>query len=529
MSWEGVSHMTAELFHSLGQLEVFRLPDVHDPPMCIVGQDSHGLVEWLNNLDKKIETRGINQEAMDLPHTVLSFEVERFDWPAEWKTGWMNQENFQEVTTSLHEDILPQVTGQVSRKRVLEPDVYTRAPTLIDAPGYFYVLPDARRRRLLLDVRGVEVVDIPVTCSKSEIDEQLSWVHRVRVPEGYEKMVIDPPESPGEGERRLRISNDQLGGFLAALTEFGSWPRSFFTLLTTASGPSRWAYYRRMKGNLEHQCLTEWADTTLGWRLSSSFDEKLFYKVLSIMGYDYQAALFVCLPSTSGLVAAAKVQLASLIVSQRSYLRSLPDCLRLQGQGKLDCAYRVGLFKEHGWNSTLTMALGAMKLVLAGSTPSYMDADIGSLGLGEYTEHIKRVQAKCKLLIDAFKNAHTPIVDVASFSCSEPSLMLEQYHEVLFHLGRAFVFQTTFTTWQYEEKMYTTQNPLSLRKSMFAQWIMDLRPWAQSDTEQPYKDTLGVYTRIRCVDDRSPPTLMDLTCLPATVVDRLNEYLRSQD
>ena len=375
MSWEGVTRMTGELFYSLGQLEVFILPDVQDPPMCIISQERHGLVEWLNDLDKRMEARGMNEEAMDLPHTVLSFEVEMFDRPAEWKVGCMNQENFQEVTTSLHENIDPEGTGQVSRKRVLEPDVYTRAPTIIEAPGYFYVLPDTICRRLLLDTRGVEVADVPIACSKSEIDEQLSWVHRVRVPEGYEKMIIDPPESKDGGERHLRICNDQLGGFLAALTEFAAWPRSFFTLLTTASGPSRWIHYVQMKGNLEYQCLTEWADTTLGWQLSCSVEEKLFYKVLSIVGYDYKVALFVCLPSSDGLVAAAKVQLASLIVSQRSYLRSISNCMDLEKQGRLDCTYRVGLFREHGWNSTLTLALGAMKLVLAGSNSSQMDAD----------------------------------------------------------------------------------------------------------------------------------------------------------
>ena len=441
----------------------------------------------------------------------------------------MNQENFQEATASLHENILPQDTGQVSRKRVLDPDVYTRAPTLIEAPGYFYVLPDTRRRRLLLDQKGLEVVDIPVTCSKSEIDEQLSWVHRVRVPEGYEKMIIDPPESPGEGERLLRICNDQLGGFLAALTEFTSWPRSFFTLLTTASGPIRWRHYRQMKCNLEQQCLIEWADTTLGWRLSNSVYENLFYKVLSTVDYDYKVALFVCLPSTSGLVAAAKVQLASLIMSSRSYLLTLPDCLNLREQGKLDFTYRVGLFRDHGWNSTLTMALGAMKLVLAGPTTSYTDSDIRSLGLDDYVEHIKRVQAKCRLLIDSFKEAHIPIADVASFSCGEPPLTSKQYDEVLFHLGRPFVHQTTFTTWDDNTKTYTTKNPFNLQESVFPKWIVDLHPWAESKTEHPHKGILGIYTKIRCINEETPYAIMDLTCLPARVVDRLNEYLRSQD
>nr|CEG05007.1 unnamed protein product [Fusarium clavum] len=342
-------------------------------------------------------------------------------------------------------------------------------------------------------------------------------------------MIIDPPESPGEGERLLRICNDQLGGFLAALTEFTSWPPAFFTLLTTASGPSRWTHYRRMKRNLEQQSLTESADTTLGWRLSSSVDEKLFYKVMSIVGYDYQVALFVCLPSTSGLVAAAKVQLASLIVSKRSYLQALPDCLFLQTHGRLGWTYRLGLFREHGWNSTLTMALGVMKLILAGIAgrlaSTYMNTDVSGIGLGDYVEHIKRVQVKCKLLIDAFKDAHVPIVDVASFSCDEPQLTLEQYDEVLFHLVRAFLFQTTRTTFDYDANTYTTRNIFSSRKALFAKWIMYLHPWAQSDTEQPYKATLGVYTRIRCDDEKSPLTFMDLTCLPARVVDRLNEYL----
>lgn len=532
MSWEGVSHMTAELFHSLGQLEVFRLPDVHAALMCIVGQDSHGLVEWLNGLDNRIKIRGMNQDAIDLPHTVLSFQVEPFDWPAEWIREWMNQENFQEVTTSLHEDIILPGTTQVSRKRVLEPDVYTRAPTLIEAPGYFYVLPDMRRRRLLLEERGAEVVDIPVTCSQSEIDEQLSWVHRVRVPEGYEKMIVDPPESPDEDERHLRFSNDQLGGFLAALTEFTSWPQSFFRLLTTASCQYQWTHDYQMKRNLELQSLIEQADTTLGWRLSSSVHENLFYKILSIVGYNYQVALFVCLPSTTGLVAAAKVQLASLIVSQRSYLQVLPDCVYLQRHGRLDWTYRLGLFREHGWNSTLTMALGVMKLILAGIAglaSTYMDTDVSGVGFGDYVEHIKRVQVKCKLLIDAFKDAHVPIVDVSNFSCDEPPLTLEQYDEVLFHLGRAFVFQTTFTTFDYDAKVYMTQNQISLRYSTFRQWIMDLHPWAQSDTEHPYKDTLGVYTRIIFIDEETPPFIEDLTCLSARVVDRLNEYLGSQN
>ncbi|RFN55115.1 hypothetical protein FIE12Z_627 [Fusarium flagelliforme] len=456
--------------------------------MCIVGLDCHGLVDWLDDLDDRITTRGMGQEAIDLPHTVLSFESEPFDWPAEWNQGWMNQENFQEVTTSLHEDILLPGTRQVSRKRVLEPD--------------------------------------------SEIDEQLSWVHRVRVPEGYEKMIVDPPESPDEGERHLRISNDQFGGFLAALTEFTSWPQSFFRLLTTASCQYQWTHYRQMKRNLERRSLIEQADTTLGWRLSSSIHEKLFYKILSIVGYDYQVALFVCLPSTSGLVAAAKVQLASLIVSQRSYLQAFPDCLYLQRHGRLDWTYRLGLFKEHGWNSTLTMVLGVMKLILAGIAgrlaSTDMDTDVSGFGFGDYVEHIKRVQVKCKLLIDAFKDAHVPALDVASFSCDEPPLTLEQYDEVLFHLGRAFLFQATFTAFDYDAQIWFTENMFTLQRLCFPQEIVDLHPWAQSDAEYPYNGTGGIYTRIKYVDEETPLMIMDLTCLPDRVHRRLNEYLESK-
>ncbi|RBR23074.1 uncharacterized protein FIESC28_04069 [Fusarium coffeatum] len=532
MSWEGVSCTTSRLFHNLGQIEEFTLPDIHEKPMYKYGRHCHGLVEWLHDLDQRMKTRGMSQDAIDLPHTVLSFQVAPFDWPAEWNSEWMNQESFQEATTSLHEDILLPGTGQVSQKRVLEPDVYTRAPNLIDAPGYFYVLPNKRRRRLLLDERAVEVVDIPVTCSQSDIDEQLSWVHRVRVPKGYEKMIIDPPESPGEGERHPRISNDQLGGFLAALTEFTSWPQSFFGLLPTEGFSLRWSPYRQMKRNLECQSLIEQAYNTLGWRLSNSVDEKLFYKILSIVGYDYQVAHFVCLPSTSGLVAAAKVQLASLIVSQRSYLEAIYDCLTLKEQGRLDSTYRVGLFREDGLHSTLTMALGVMKLMLAGIAglaSSDMDTDSSGIDFGDYVEHIKWVQAKCKLLIDAFIDAHVPIVDVASFSCDEQPLTLDQYGEVVFHLGKAFSYQAAYTGFGWDGKICFTENMFTLRKYRFSKPIMDLHSWAQSDTEHPYYNGIVCfYTRIRCDDEASPRTIMDFTCLPTRFYRRWNEYVASR-
>lgn len=511
MSWEQVNPVTLELFHALGvQLQQFRLPDIHDMPMRIVIEPDRngrsGLDEWLEG--KLIH--GSNQAALGLPCTVLCFQeaFEKFDWPENWEAIDLDQENFWEMSRD------------VAHKGI-KPSAFTRSPTLTNLPGSYYVVISDRRTRRIFDRDSRQIVEVSTKCSESEMIQQISWYYRARVPMGYEKMIIDSSKEPSEDRRLMRICNDQLGGFLAALTDFSAWPREFLALLWAANGPSRGVRLSQMKGRLEEQGLTVWADSPISWGLSNSVGERIFHKVLPMVDYDHCVAHFLSLPRSS-LVVAAKVQMAALIVSGRCYVHTASELEVLNRQGVLDYTYRVGLFKEFGYDSTLTMALGAMKLEMAGPTPSYIDVDTRSLGFSVEREDIARVQGKCRLLINAFREAHIPIVDVASFSPEEPSLTPAQRWEVLLDFGRAFVHQMTETDWRVSngEARLRTKDILSRCWVDTPKWVRACYPrehllgmtWPQ----------YGIYTRASAEREGDQMSIQDWTRLPDSVVQQLD-------
>ncbi|KAF4987420.1 hypothetical protein FGRMN_10381 [Fusarium graminum] len=182
--------------------------------------------------------------------------------------------------------------------------------------GHLMVSTSKTCSRQIFDLRTRQTVRVTVWASLSERHQQMSWVYRTVTPT-LQATILSRPDfldnSDNMPTRRMRITDDQVGGFLAALTEFVDWPESFAVLLQIIK--------RRFDQNLvmtdmhlrlTAQSLMNAEDTRLGMSLKLPHPQA-FYQILQHLDYDHRLAYFLCQESSDPRVTMVKVELASFL------------------------------------------------------------------------------------------------------------------------------------------------------------------------------------------------------------------------
>lgn len=170
----------------------------------------------------------------------------------------------------------------------------------------------------IIDARSGRVLDHAQRVSVGHRLEQASWAHRFDVPATEVTVYTDQNELPlSDWQRRVRVDNDQMAGFLAALS--GS-PFNISVVAQIGMGAfisDFNAQFDRLKQLRQMGIFTveeklESLEFTHNPNLSGPVRDT-FYAVLPILDYDPRLALFVALPCLDLTVTKVKLQLAALI------------------------------------------------------------------------------------------------------------------------------------------------------------------------------------------------------------------------
>lgn len=148
-SWEAIHPMTKSLFGPSGAPRLFKLQNVRrDPPLIRLppGQEISDIIG-------------------NSPDTTLNFSQLTLHDACRMSLGQSNI-NALEMEVPMKLDLVAQIC--------------IRTPTLIRTGGHFCLILCNTRERQIFDMRSRQICVVKLTCSKSEMEEQLSWFHRVQ-------------------------------------------------------------------------------------------------------------------------------------------------------------------------------------------------------------------------------------------------------------------------------------------------------------------------------------------------------------
>ncbi|RSL73886.1 hypothetical protein CEP54_000297 [Fusarium duplospermum] len=194
-----------------------------------------------------------------------------------------------------------------------------RSPFPLDHFDNLHLFLSSHREQLIYDaVSGqLTLVNLPI-CHEERL-EQIAWAVRTRnIPSRIciytEASSIDNFISSGSRHRRLKVCNEQVGGFIAAATrEFAPWGVDTSSVLCCffESSIDKMAHVS-MLDRLHVQGILGNKESSIGL-VGHHLD--VFHKVLPVVGFDHRLALFVALPSSNAVVRQVKVQLAALLTA----------------------------------------------------------------------------------------------------------------------------------------------------------------------------------------------------------------------
>lgn len=93
---------------------------------------------------------------------------------------------------SLNQSNVNALEMKVPMKLDLVAQIGIRTPTLIQTGGHFCFILCNTRERQIFDIRSRQTCEVKLLCSKSKMDEQLSWFHRVQADPGCSSYVVAP-------------------------------------------------------------------------------------------------------------------------------------------------------------------------------------------------------------------------------------------------------------------------------------------------------------------------------------------------
>ncbi|KAF5557965.1 hypothetical protein FPHYL_7560 [Fusarium phyllophilum] len=448
---------------------------------------SEALFEFANKLDASF------------PHTCLRYTEEDDSWlikpsmHCEDSEEWVKQWNETILTPSdqhlIQDFIKPRPIYPGGKLLTLPPSF--RYATQISCPGQVIIVTSNTCRRKIFDLVTRQVVTASLRTSLSERNSQANLVHRIDAPAQSTHILMRPDyltKCPPT-MRRMRILNDQLGGFLTGLTQFNPRGQYMSALLRSLKKymDNHHMVVTDMMNRLVSQQLCDWASSNSLLSLKVE-NPKVYYTILDQVDYNHHIAYFLSIPSDDSWINMIKVKIASALAS------GYPDTVHLTGMAT------SGLAHSHESSTDVNERIDAfLKRDLANGICTGAEESFGTLR---------------SLLV------------ANSITVGEPTpmrvLTKPEYLVICEHLLLAFAHQVAVVDFSTGENVFHDHlSGVKLEASLEVQVIVNL----QAVKERSNADRVfGVYTTLaRRRDGRT--AVCDWTWIPPQVWDKWSDKL----
>ncbi|KAF4964985.1 hypothetical protein FSARC_7163 [Fusarium sarcochroum] len=502
MSWEIIHDITQELFRHWAEPQLFIFPHVAQEPIKMVTiPDTQTGIEAFDEY-----ARTLNPSA---DHFVLRFkefdnswntEHAKFDKTREFLDYWWPEFISTENSYSLRH------LSKMSTHRVFNLAKNARGPTRLASSDHFSLLTSKTCRRIIFDRRTRQIVEVPLWCSLSERKQQMSWIDRTEAPRSNVVVLTRPGFMSDDcPPRRMRVLDDQVGGFIAALTEFNDWPKSFMVLFgLIQERKDRHLIFNDMRRRLVIQNLADYDTVPLGLSLKIQ-NRQAFYALLPLVRYDYHIAYLLCIPSSSPFITMVKAQFASVLI------RGAPDLFKVHPNTLITefDEFRRRLFKEGNSGVTgLLMGLGTIwvGLGLAKSAAKKGSADMPpdvTISFAKDSAQAfpgvwQRTRDPFKRLCSTLETNGVAVEELAHDpNGNEMGVVTrQQYIVICKHLLEAYGHQVAVITGFTKEGLPEMQDFLSKQPLGYGHQISSALNWPEIRKAVKGEQIVGVYTKM---------------------------------
>ncbi|EWG42761.1 hypothetical protein FVEG_04499 [Fusarium verticillioides 7600] len=502
MSWEGVHDMTKAIWNYWpAAKEPFReymLPSV-----------PRGGGKLISNSQSKSEAsemmNWVKRVAPDGKHTCISFRR-----PTRLDDSW--DRCYQHRHQGLDSAIKP------LRALLINLDFKT-AERIPDA-GKPHLITSTTRRRLIFDLETRQPITVTTKCSTSEEKQQMSWVNRFS---GESTNIYTQPgfSYGAKNPRRMRFADDQIGGFLAALSELDKWPLGISNVMPLFDPRGEESQIAIDIGErLIRQGILQLDPTsTIGFSLALPNEtQRAFYNILPLVDYDHRLALFLSIKSKNAVINTAKAQMAAIISGSNTNCFEFVYKTAPEVHETSDAA-RIGLFKHVAHAGTVMKGLGLMKTAISASRFSMLFPEIYIVDkkVRVYMDEVKHVMERCRVLLQVLKTCGYSVYEALPFEQEEPeAIEFDVFMEVWGHLLRAYTYQIALITvnkdGEISIKDLVSQTPM---KASFE--VRHSFEW-ETIPKDEWDYAVGIYTR--AVRGPGMTTINDWNWIPPEVWER---------
>ncbi|VZI14428.1 unnamed protein product [Fusarium fujikuroi] len=451
MSWEGVHNMTKAIWNywpaAKEPLREYVLPSIaRGGGRVISNSKTKSATSEMMNWVKKVAPNGT--------HTCISFRR-----PTSLDESW--DPCYQHHQQDLDSAIKPRRTLFINMD-------FKTAERIPDA-GRPHLLTSTTRRRLIFDLETRQPITVTTECSSSEEKQQMSWVHRFS---GESTNVYTQPGfcHGAKSRRRMRFADEQLGGFLAALSELDKWPLGISNVMHLFDHRGEESQVAIDIGQrlIRQGILQKNSKSTTGLSLAlPNESHQAFYNILPLVEYDHRLALFLSLKSKNLMVNKAKAQMAAIISGSNT------NCFKFTYKiapevHETNNAARIGLLEHVAHTGTVMKGLGLIKTAISASRFSMLLPEIYIVDkqVSVYMDEVKHVMERCRLLLQVLSTCGYNVDEAMPFTQEEPeSIEFDDFMEDLvsqtrleasFEVQHCFEWETIpKDKWDYAVGIYT--------------------------------------------------------------------------
>ncbi|KAL2670492.1 hypothetical protein Neosp_014280 [[Neocosmospora] mangrovei] len=217
--------------------------------------------------------------------------------------------------------------------RVLHVQDLIRSPFPLTGFDHVHVVANSTSTKVVFDAVSGQLTSTLAQMSRQERKEQLAYAHRSQgassVTFYIDRPCIDRPvtrfQEAGTRLRRLQVSNEHLGGFIAALAGVEAWGIDALEVAGCfVPHMEEYALMTTVKRLIDQGLLRRAQGTGLLALQIHDKEAEVFKAVLPILDYDHRLAYFVAQHTDNMILRQSKLQLASLLTVEASELMNLP-------------------------------------------------------------------------------------------------------------------------------------------------------------------------------------------------------------
>ncbi|KAF5716226.1 hypothetical protein FMUND_6466 [Fusarium mundagurra] len=507
MSWEGVHDMTAAIWNywpaAKEPLREYVLPSMPRGGGKVISnsQSKSATSEMIN---------WVKGAAPDGTHTCISFRR-----PSRLDESW------DRCSQHHHQDL----DSAIKPRRTLFINLDFKTAERIPDAGKPHLITSTTRRRLIFDLETRQPVTVTTKCSNSEEKQQMSWVHRFS---GESTNIYTQPGFcyGAKSPRRMRFADDQLGGFLAALSELDKWPlgiSNVMHLFDPRGEESEIAIdigQRLIRQRLIRQGILQYDSTsTIGLSLALPNEtQQAFYNILPLVDYDHRLALFLSIKSKNVMINTAKAQMAAIISGSNTNCFAFVYKIAPEVHETSDAA-RIGLFKHVAYTGTVMKGLGLMKTAISASRFSMLLPEIYIVDkqVRVYMDEVKHVMERCRVLLQVLNTCGYTVDEALPFEQEEPeAIEFDVFMEVWGHLLRAYTYQIALVTVNKDGEV-SIKDLVSQKRIEASFEVRHSFEW-ETIPKDEWDYAVGIYTR--AVRERGMTTIKDWNWIPPEVWER---------